>query len=143
MITYLILLVIIFYFIQHIIYWVIIMWKNLFISFLYFIGIVLSTTLIFTVFYYFNLLPNDISSIIMFIIPVFSIFISAFILGTNSIRKGYIEGIKLSIIIIMLFIIISFLFSSFKFSSIIYYLILILSSSLGGMLGINKKKASS
>ena len=118
------------------------MWKNLFISFLYFIGIVLGTTLVFTIFNYFKILPDNINSIIRLIIPVVSIFISAFIVGMNSIRKGYVEGIKLGIIIILLFVIVSSIYSSLDFNSIIYYLILILTSSLGGMLGINKKKAS-
>ena len=116
------------------------MFKNLFFSFVYFISIFLVSTFIFTIFYYFNLVSDSINSIIKFIIPIISISVSSFILGMKSVKKGYVEGIKLSIIVILFFSVIGMLFGSFNFNTVIYYLILVLSSSLSGMLGINRKK---
>ena len=118
------------------------MWKNLLISLGYFFGIMLVLTFIITVFDYFNILSNNISSIIRFLILIISILVSSFILGNKSIKKGYINGIKLGIVIVILFFIISNIFGSFNFSSLIYYFIIVLTSSIGSMLGINKKKAT-
>ena len=55
--------------------------------------------------------------------------------------KGYIIGLKLGIIWIILLIIINFFFfkSNFNLTRIIYYIILIISSILGGSFGKNIK----
>ena len=118
------------------------MLKNLLISLSYFIGIILISTLIFTIFNYFNILTDRLNSILKLLIPIISIAISSYILGTKSIKKGYLEGIKLSLIIIIIFILISITFSKFNIKSLIYYLILITTSTLSSMIGINRKKAS-
>ena len=116
------------------------MLKKLFVSFLYFLLIFLSLNMIYTILNYFNLLSYNILRIIKYIIPIISIIISSFILGRNSFKKGYIEGIKLGLIVIIFFIIICFVFDSFNYHSLFYYFIIILTSCLGSMIGINKKK---
>ena len=113
--------------------------KNLFYSFIYFILILSILTFIYTLLNYFGFF----SSVIKFLIPVFSIFISSFILGNKSLKKGYVEGIKLGILVIFLFLVISFLFDKFIYYQLIYYFILLLCSCLGAMIGINRKRASS
>ena len=87
-----------------------------------------------------NFLPNSITIVIRLLIPIFSLFAGGFYLGRHSIEKGYLEGIKLSVIYVIIIFILSLFFSSFKLINILNYAILIIASSLGGMLGINKRK---
>lgn len=117
-----------------------IMFKNIYMSILYFFSITLIGTIFITIFNYFNILNPSIISNLKLILPLIAIFTSSFILGTKSNKLGYLEGLKLGIIIIIIFLIISLLTKSFILKSLIYYLILSLSSILGAMIGINKKK---
>ena len=101
----------------------------------------LSLLLITTLFSYLNIIKSNMATIITIIIPLLSIFLSSLYIGKNSIKKGWLEGIKLGLIIIVSFITINLLFyNKFNIRNLIYYLILLLSSVLGSMLGINKKK---
>ena len=76
---------------------------------------------------------------IKFIIGIISFIIGGYFIGNKSTKKGYIKGIKFSLILIIFMIIISIIFNTFKYKSIIYYLVLIISSTIGSMIGINKK----
>lgn len=110
------------------------------------IGIYISLILIFSFFInllnYFNILSENSYKIFLVLLVSISMFISAFILGKNTQEKGYLEGIKLGLILIILMITISYLSSDIlpSIKSIIYYLILLLSSIIGSTFGINKKK---
>lgn len=110
------------------------------------IGIYISLILIFSFFInllnYFNILSENSYKIFLVLLVSISMFISAFILGKNTQEKGYLEGIKLGIILIILMITISYLSTDIlpSIKSIIYYLILLLSSIIGSTFGINKKK---
>ena len=110
--------------------------KNLLKSFIYFIGIILISTIILTIIDYFSLFNT---SILKLIIPIISIFISSFILGKKTTKLGYLSGIKLGLLIIIIFIILVLLLDKFTIKSLIYYLILLLTSTLGSMLGNIKK----
>lgn len=110
--------------------------KNLFKSFLYFIGIIFISTIILTIIDYFSLFNT---SILKLIIPIISLFISSFLVGKKTTKLGYLSGIKLGIIVIILFIILVLLLDKFNLKSLIYYLILLLTSTLGSMLGNIKK----
>lgn len=112
-------------------------------SLLYFFGIVLISLFIYSVLIYFNIISGKLSTIIMLLIPIISSFVCSFRLGIRSNKKGYIEGIKLGSIIIIIFLVISLIFSSFNYKSLIYYLIILLSNTLGSMFGISQKKAAS
>ena len=116
------------------------MLKNYLISLGYFFTILLISTLIQTILYYFNILNTNIISIIKLLIPIISISIASYKLGTKSKQKGYLEGIKIGITIIGIFTIITLLTDKLSIKSLIYYLILIISSILSSMIGINKKK---
>ena len=77
----------------------------------------------------------------MLIIVIASIFIGSFLLGKKSNKKGYLEGIKYSAILIFLLVIINLLFIKvFEIKSLVYFLIIIVSSTFGSMVGINKKR---
>lgn len=110
------------------------------------IGIYISLILIFSFFInllnYFNILSENSYKIFLVLLVSINMFISAFILGKNTQEKGYLEGIKLGLILIILMITISYLSSDIlpSIKSIIYYLILLLSSIIGSTFGINIKK---
>ena len=103
-----------------------------------FIITILSTFLI-TIFSYFNLFSDNIIKVLKLSIPIISTFISGIIMGRNSIKKGFIEGLKLGLIIIFILIIIGLILGEFKLSSVLFYIILIISTTFCSMLGINKK----
>ena len=66
--------------------------------------------------------------------------LSGIYLGSKVKEKGYLEGIKISGIIVLLFIIVSLILKQkLNLNSFIYYFILIVSSTIGSMIGINKK----
>ena len=116
--------------------------KNLGISFLYIISSILILTFILTVFNYFNIISDKIVSIFKIIIPIISLFIGGFYIGKKSNKSGYIQGLKLRLIFSIFIIIFNFLAfdSSFKLKYILFYIILMTTSILGSMIGINRKK---
>lgn len=112
--------------------------KKYLISYGYLFGIILILTIIISILNYF--IPFN-SSVIKIIIPILSMFISSIILGKNTKELAYIEGIKFSIIYIIIITIIKLLTkTNFDFKTIIIYIALILSSIIGAMIGINQKK---
>ncbi len=84
---------------------------------------------------------SGITTIILFIFNIILFFILNFINAKNIKKKGYLEGIILGLIFIFLMFLIKIIFfnSSFNISTLIYYIILLLVSILGGMFGVNKK----
>lgn len=116
--------------------------KKLGMSFIYIIGSILILTFITTIFSYFNILNDKITSIIKIIIPVISMLIGGFYIGKRSSKKGFLEGLKLGSIFSIVLIIFNYLAfdNSFKFKYMLFYIILITSSILGSMIGINRKK---
>lgn len=103
---------------------------------------ILILNLIVTLLNYINIINLKFINIFSFIIPFISCFLSSIYLGKKSNNKGYIEGIKLGLIINIIFISINFILfnSGFKINNIIIYIIITISSILGSMVGINLKK---
>lgn len=102
--------------------------------------IMLVSTLIVTILNYFSVFSNKIISIMKFILPMLSMIISSYRLGKFSDKKGYLEGLKFGGIIILIFMILVILLDKLEIKSIIYYGILLLTSILSSMIGINRKK---
>ena len=96
--------------------------------------------LIVNLMYYFDIISNNIVKFLKIFIVVFSSFLTGIIRGYNSNSKGYINGLKISIIIIGILFGLSLLLNEFNIKDIIYYIIIILSITFGAMVGINKKK---
>lgn len=117
--------------------------KKLGFSFLFIIGSILVLTFLITIFNYFDIMSDKVTSIFKIIIPVISLFIGGFYIGKKSLKKGFIEGLKLGLIFSIILILFNFLGlnNSFKLKYILFYLILIISSTLGSMIGINIKKS--
>ena len=82
------------------------------------------------------------TSILFIILMIIIFLIIGYKYGKMADKKGYIEGLKIgfSLILVLLFINLVFYNSDFSLERIIYYLILILSSIFGSVIGINKKE---
>ena len=95
--------------------------------------------LVLTILYYYDFINLGTYNILKLVILLFSTLISSIYLGTKAKQKGYLEGIKLALIIITLFIIPTIILSNFSLKILIYYLIILITCSLGSMIGINIK----
>ena len=117
--------------------------KNLGFSLLFIIGSLLILTLLLTFFNYFNLFSNGIVSTFKIIIPIISLFAGGFFIGKKSSKKGWLEGLKLSLIFTIILILFNLLGlgNKLELKNILYYLIIIISCMFGGMLGINKNNS--
>lgn len=115
--------------------------KNYIKSYIYIIGIILISLIIFTILNYFNVLNGNYFIILIFLSAFISFFVGGFLVGIKADKNGWVSGIKLSTILVLLFLILSLIFKlPIKFEGIIYYLLLIASTTAGSMVGINKKK---
>ena len=86
-----------------------------------------------------NLLGMEISKIIYTIFIIIFMLISGFILGLNIKDKGYLKGLAYGSAIAFIMFILSFILqSSHSLYNVIYYLIIIASTTLGTMFGVNK-----
>lgn len=94
-----------------------------------------------TTFIYYKDILNTISyQIINYILFLIIILINSFTLGKKSNKNGYLEGLKLGLIIITInFILVLIFKTNINLRLIFYSLIILLTSSLGAMIGINKK----
>lgn len=116
--------------------------KNIGKSLLYIISIIIISTFLITILNYFNIIGTKTMAILKILIILISMFVGGYLIGKSSKQKGWLEGIKLSGIVIVILVLFKYLGLQDKFSlnHLIYYLILIISCTLGSMVGISKKK---
>jgi len=117
---------------------------NKLINYLKFIGIFLIVELMITfIMSLLNLIGvnSGITTIIMLVCNLLLFFSLNYYNAFKLKKKGFLEGIILGLIFILVMIIIKLLLfnGSFRISTFIYYLILFITSILGGMFGVNKK----
>lgn len=112
-------------------------------KYFYYIGMFLISMIVInflvTIISYFGWLEPKAISITYFTFILISLFFWSYILGTQSLKKGYLEGIKFGSCIIGIFLLFVIIFDEFSVRSLIYYAILLLTSILGSMIGINRK----
>lgn len=109
--------------------------------FLYTIISIIISLLLLTTLYYFNIISSSFYQILKIIILITNIFISGFLLGKQTPNKGYLEGIKLAVFLIAFCLIISLLTNQpLHLKVLLYYIIITITSILGSMIGINKRK---
>ena len=85
---------------------------------------ILLSLLVVTTLYYFDIINGSVYKILKIIIILLNIFISSLILGRKAANKGFLEGIKLALIIIPIFIILALLTKEvFKVRVVLYYFI--------------------
>lgn len=117
---------------------------NRLINYLKFIGIFLIIELAITfIISILNLLgiSSGITSLIIFIFNIILFFTLSFINARKKQKGGYLEGLLIGLIFIALMYLIKVILinNSVNITTIIYYIILLITSILGGMFGINKK----
>ena len=97
--------------------------------------------LILTMLNYFQVIKfNNIIKINFIAIAIIT-FIIGIMTGRTSTKKGYIEGLKIGSLIVLLLFFLNLIFlRSFNLHIFIYYLTIIISSTFGSMVGINLKK---
>ncbi len=98
-------------------------------------------TLLLTILSYFNIANNTINNYCKIIIPIIAFLSGGWYIGKRSNKRGWLEGLKIGLISLLLFILSSlFIFNTnLAIKNIIYYFILLISTTLGSMIGINKK----
>lgn len=99
------------------------------------LALIVTTTL-----YYFNILSPNTYNIIKLITFLLVIFINAYLLGRKAKSKGYLEGVKLALLITIIFLLSALFTSSFAFKLVLYYVIITITSVFGSMVGISKNK---
>lgn len=110
-------------------------------SFIYIVSILLISTLVVTILNYFNIFGSKLVTFFKIVIALISTFVGGFFMGKNSKQKGWLEGLKLGLIILLILVLMNYLIlrQSFEIRNLVYYLILLSSSVFGSMIGINKK----
>ena len=107
----------------------------------YFSLSILIYLLVITTFAHFNLFSYKTVSVISFIFMCLLFMISGFNLGRKSEKRGYVTGAFIGGVNILFILILSLILRSFPGTkNLLYFSILLLSSTLGGMFGINKKR---
>lgn len=116
--------------------------KNLGISLLYIIVPILVLTFISTLLHYLGLFNNSIMKIVKIIIPIVSMFVGGFIIGKKQGRNGWLEGLKLGLIFLIILTLFNILGldSAISIKMVIYYLILVIATILGSIVGVNRLK---
>ncbi len=118
--------------------------KNIILSLGIFIAVLLIFTFIITLLSYFNIMNDSITTIFKMLIPIISVLSSSIILGVNSTKKGWLEGLKIGLLITILLFLFSILGlnKNFKINQFLFYSILIFTSIVGSMIGISRKKTN-
>ena len=113
--------------------------KSIFFLLLYLmLGSILSS-----IFYLYTNMSYNVNCLILFIWSAIGLFVINFLNGKKTKQKGYLEGLKLGGLVILLFFIISLFTKDFiSLSKITYYGVLILISIIASSIGINFKDNS-
>ncbi len=106
--------------------------------------VVLGACFFVTFFSYFNIIGGNFLKILKVIIPIIALFISGLLLGKISDKKGWLEGLKYSLIYVIIIFLLNYLGFNNKLEirDFVFYGILIATTIVGSILGINKKKES-
>ena len=112
--------------------------KKLFKSLLYTFLFFAVFSLLLTALNYFNIINYQTLAIGKIIIPILSLGFSGLLMGKKATKNGWLEGLKISLIIVVL---ISFtaIIGEFSPKKLTFFLILIMAGIFGSILGINTK----
>ena len=114
-------------------------------SFMYILISLLLLSILIGTLSYFDVLRNSSIKIFELIAIIISMLIGGIYLGKNSNKKGYLEGIKIGLAMIVILFIFGYLSfgKEVSISTLIFYVIILVSSVLGSIFGINKKGSNS
>ena len=103
------------------------------------IAIVIATLIIASL-SYINILSDNVSCIIKDVSFLIIISISSLFLGKKKDKKGYLEGLKFGLLIATTLFMLRIIFKkNIILKKIIFYILIIISSIFGSIIGINKK----
>ncbi len=104
--------------------------------------ILLISTLFITALNYFDIIGKKWVTILEIAFPILAFLIGGIGIGKSSNKNGWLEGLKLAIIFIILMILFNYLGlkNNLEFKNIIYYLILMITCIFGSIMGINRQK---
>ncbi len=104
--------------------------------------VLLLFTLLITGMNYINMIGKKTITVLEIICPIITLFIGGFLMGKVSKQKGWLEGLKIAFIFIVLIILFNYLGlrNHLELKNLIYYLILTITCIFGSMIGINKNK---
>lgn len=91
-----------------------------------------------SIFNYFEIISYKVINIITYIYLLIIGALSGIKISRKVRKKGYLNGFIIGITIVLLFTIITLIMKEFSFSTLVYYLTLILSTIIGGIIGIPK-----
>lgn len=111
---------------------------------LYILIPILFLNIILTLLYYFNILSTTGTNYFKLAIIVISMLVGGIYIGSKAEKKGWLEGIKIGLEVIVLLFLISYLGfdKGINIKTLIYYFLILASSMLGSMIGINKRKTN-
>lgn len=89
---------------------------------------------------YFELFNYKTINIINYIVMIVLFFLLGHKTAHMEQSKGYLNGFLVSLVLVIVFLIISLFISKIGFPNIVYYMSLILSSVIGGIVGVKEKK---
>ena len=112
---------------------------NLFKSVALIMVLLFISSIIINTLYYFDVINNNLVKYFKMFLSIISFFIGGINIGKKTDNKGYISGLKLSLIIVIIITLLSIIIGNFSISRIIYLLILTTAITFGSMIGINKK----
>lgn len=113
-------------------------------SLLYILIGILLFSIIITILNYFNLIDTNTLKYFKLIAIILPSFIGGIYIGKRAEKLGYLEGLKIGAVVVVIIALLNYLGfnSDFSISSILYYIIILISSVLGSIIGINKKLSS-
>lgn len=111
---------------------------------LYILIPLLVLSIIMTLFQHFNILGESGTNYFKLIAIALSMLIGGIYIGTKATKKGWLEGIKVGLEVIIILFIVSYLAfdKGISIKTLIYYIIIVSSAMLGSMIGINKRKSN-
>lgn len=107
------------------------------------LSIVLSlmvATLLLTTLYYFDYISTGTYKFFKIGTLIVALIANSIVLGRSSIKKGYLDGIKLGVMLIIFCTLVSIMQKNISIKLILYNIIILISSTLGSMIGINTKR---
>ncbi len=106
-----------------------------------FLGFLIVGSVVLSLFYYI-FLPTKIITVFSFLYMILIFFVFGFKVGKKALNRGFLAGLKMGILLLIVLIVFNLFFyqTSFKVIRIIYYMILLFACVVGSTLGINTKK---
>lgn len=108
---------------------------------LYSLGFLVLSTFLATFLNYIGALSSSILKIILIVIPIVAFFLNGLLIGKDISEKGWLNGLKSGSILLILLILLALIFNvKFRIIMVFYYLFLLVVSSGGSIISINKIK---